>query len=133
MESTSRIFISFALKDVELRDKLIGQLEQTHPEFSFVTMKEKKSWESAWKAECQGQVDGCDAAIGIITTNTMRADGQLWELRCALDSQMKLLLIGDDVICEMSAKKLPELLRDEDILPWESSTISSFLNRLKKA
>ena len=133
MESTNRVFISFALKDIELRDKLIEQLKQTHPEFNFVFMPEKKSWESAWKAECQGQVDGCDGAIGLITTNTMRADGQLWELRCALDSQMKLLLIGDDAMCEMSAKKLPELIRGEDILPWESATISSFLNRLRKA
>lgn len=131
MDTTNRVFISFALKDTELRDKLIEQLKQTHPDLNIVFMPEKKSWESAWKAECQGQVDGCDGTIGIITKNTSRADGQLWELRCALDAQMKLLLVGDDEVCEMSAKKLPELIRDEDILPWNSSSISSFLNRLK--
>lgn len=131
MDTTNRVFISFALKDTELRDKLIEQVKKTHPALNVVFMPEKKSWESAWKAECQGQVDGCDGAIGIITKNTSRADGQLWELRCALDSQMKLLLVGDDEVCEMSAKKLPELIRDEDILPWDSSSISSFLNRLK--
>ncbi|MBK7352926.1 MAG: hypothetical protein IPI97_06650 [Nitrosomonas sp.] len=131
MDKTNRVFISFALRDTELRDKLIEQLKQTHPELNIVFMSEKKSWENSWKAECQGQVDGCDGAIGIITKNISRADGQLWELRCVLEAQMKLLLIGDDEVCEMSAKKLPELIRDEDILPWGSSSISSFLNRLK--
>lgn len=68
--------------------------------------------------------------IGIISTNTMRADGQLWELRCAFEAKLKIMLIGDDEICEMPAKKFPDLLRDEDILPWNSSNVSMFVGKL---
>lgn len=132
MEATNQIFISFALKDADLRDKLIEQINKESPELTCVFMSEKKSWESAWKEECREKVRGCSGAIGIITANTIRADGQLWELRCAFEAKMKILLIGDDEACEMSAKKFPDLLRDENILPWNSSNIAMFLGKLQR-
>jgi hypothetical protein len=128
--STNKVFISFALKDTELRDQLIDEIGQINEQWECIYMPQKKSWESAWKAECQETVRGCDGAIGIITANTIRADGQQWELHCAYESQMRVLLIGDDEACEMPAKKLPDLLKDEDIHPWDISTIKMFLNRL---
>lgn len=130
MESTKQVFVSFALKDADLRDQLIEQINKESPELTCVFMPEKKSWESAWKEETQQKVRECDGVIGIITANTIRADGQLWELRCAFEAKLKILLIGDDEACEMSAKKLPPLLKDEDILPWNSSNISMFLGKL---
>lgn len=131
MESTTKqVFISFPLKDADLKDRLIEQLNKESPELECVFMPEKKSWESAWKEECRQKVGGCDGAIGIITANTIRADGQLWELRCAFEAKMKILLIGDEEACDMPAKKFPDLLRDEDILPWTSSNVSMFLGKL---
>ena len=32
MASTNQVFISFALKDTELRDKLVGQINKEKPE-----------------------------------------------------------------------------------------------------
>ena len=129
-ESTKKLFVSFALKDADLRDELIAQINKDSPEITCVFMPEKRSWESAWKEECREKVSECDGAIGLITANTIRADGQLWELRCAFEAKMKVMLIGDDEACEMSAKKFPDLLRDEDILPWNSSNIAMFLGKL---
>ena len=128
--TTKQLFISFALKDAELRDQLIEQINKESPELTCVFMPEKRSWESAWKEECKEKVRGCDGVIGIISTNTMRADGQLWELRCAFEAKLKIMLIGDDEICDMPAKKFPDLLRDEDILPWNSSNVSLFVGKL---
>jgi hypothetical protein len=131
MESTTKqVFISFPLKDADLKDQLIEQINKESPELECVFMPEKKSWESAWKEECREKVRGCDGAIGIITANTIRADGQLWELRCAFEAKIKILLIGDEEACDIPAKKFPDLLRDEDILPWTSSNVSMFLGKL---
>ncbi|MCO6428311.1 hypothetical protein [Nitrosomonas communis] len=132
MESTNQLFISSALKDVDLRDRLIVQINKDSPELTCVFMPEKRSWESAWKEECREKVRGCNGVIGIITANTIRADGQLWELRCAFETKRRVLLIGDDEACEMSTKKLPDLLRDEDILPWNDSNIAIFLGKLQR-
>ena len=132
MEPTNQLFVSFALKDAELRDKLIEQIKEESPEITCVFMPEKRSWESAWKEECREKIRGCNGAIGLITSNTIRADGQLWELRCAFEAKMKVMLIGDEEACDMPARKFPDLLKDEDILPWNSSNIAMFLGKLQR-
>lgn len=130
MDSTKKVFISFPLKDTDLKDQLIEQINKESPELECVFMPEKRSWESAWKEACREKARECDGVIGIITPNTIRADGQLWELRCAFEAKLKVLLIGDEEACEIPAKKFPPLLRDEDILPWNDSNISMFLGKL---
>ena len=130
MASTNQVFISFALKDTELRDKLVDQINKEKPEAKCVDMPMKKSWESAWKAEVQDTVRGCAGVIGLISESITRADGQQWELRCAIDSGLPLLLIGDKYSKDIPAKQLPELIRDKDIRLWEEAIVSGFLNRL---
>jgi len=130
MASTNQVFISFALKDAELRDKLVEQINKEKPDAKCIDMPMKKSWESAWKAEVQDTVRGCAGVIGLISENITRADGQQWELRCALDSGLPVLLIGEKYSMDIPAKQLPELIRDKDIRLWEEATVSGFLNRL---
>ncbi|MDP1558904.1 MAG: hypothetical protein Q8K59_04480 [Nitrosomonas sp.] len=130
MASTNQIFISFALKDADLRDVLVEQIGKENAELICVDMPMKKSWESAWKAETLEKVRGCDGVIGIISENIARADGQLWELRCAYDSGLPVLLISEKEV-EVSAKLLPDLIKDKDIAVWEGPVISMFLNKVK--
>ena len=130
MASTNQVFISFALKDTELRDKLVEQINKEKPEAKCVDMPMKKSWESAWKAEVQDTVRGCAGVIGLISESITRADGQQWELRCALDSGLPVLLICEKYSMDIPAKQLPEMIRDKDIRLWEEATVSGFLNRL---
>lgn len=133
MASSNQVFISFALKDADLRDKLVEQINKERPEVKCVDMPLKKSWESAWKAEVQETVRGCAGVIGLISENITRADGQQWELRCAFDSGLPVILICDRDSQDMPAKQLPDLLREKDILLWEEATVSGFLNRLNIA
>ena len=71
---------------------------------------------------------GCDGVIALVTKNILRADGQLWELRCAYDARMPVLLIhGDD---DKLPSKLPDPVAQRDIDAWTWPTISAFLNRL---
>ena len=80
MASTNKVFISFALRDIKLRDQLLEQLNKEQTGFTFVDMPVKQSWEPAWKEECREKVTDCDGVIGLVTKNIVRADGQLWEL-----------------------------------------------------
>ena len=130
MASANQVFISFALKDTNLRDKLVEQINKEKPEAKCVDMPMKKSWESAWRTEVQETVRGCAGVIGLISESIGRADGQQWELRCALDSGLPVLLICDKYSMDIPAKQLPELIRDKDIRLWEEATVSGFLNRL---
>jgi hypothetical protein len=128
MASTNKVFISFALRDIKAHDQLLEQLNKEQTTFSFVEMPIKQSWEPAWKEECREKVTGCDGVIALVTKNIVRADGQLWELRCAYDARMPVLLIhGDD---DKLPSKLPDPVGQRDIDAWTWPTISAFLNRL---
>lgn len=133
MASTNQVFISFALKDADLKDKLVEQINKARPEVKCVDMPMKKSWESAWKAEVQDTVRGCAGVIGLISESITRADGQQWELRCAFDSGLPVMLICDSDSKDIPAKELPDMLREKDIRLWEEPTVTGFLNGLNIA
>ena len=51
-----RIFISFAMEDVELRNLLVGQAHNDNSQFDFIDMSVKKPWDSAWKTNCRTKI-----------------------------------------------------------------------------
>ncbi|MFA6808452.1 MAG: hypothetical protein WCR27_05615 [Eubacteriales bacterium] len=78
-----RIFISFAMEDKHLRDFLVGQARNIKSPFDFMDMSVKQPWDSQWKTQCRRKIKGCDGVIAIITKNSKKAKGQLWEVKCA--------------------------------------------------
>ena len=127
MAINNRIFVSFAIEDANLRDFLIGQGRNAQTPFSFVDMSVKEPWDSAWKTRCRTKIRGCDGMTGIITSNTPNAAGQLWELNCAYEEEVPVLLIyghSDD------RPDLPEPVKGRRILNWTWDNIAAFLDRL---
>lgn len=128
MASKNRAFISFAIEDATLRDFLVGQGRNENSPFTFVDMSVKQPWDSAWKTNCRTKIKGCDGVIGIITKHTPKADGQLWELNCAYEEAVPVLLIygySDD-----RPANLPEPVKGRRILTWTWANIANFLNSL---
>jgi hypothetical protein len=123
-----RIFISFPVEDVNLRDFLVGQGRNERTPFAFVDMSVKQPWDSNWKSNCRSKIKGCDGVIGIVTKNTPGAGGQLWELRCAYEEDVPVLLLygysTDRPVI------FPEPLRGRRIYTWTWENIESFLGRL---
>lgn len=128
MASTNKIFISFALRDKNLRDTLVEQVNKTNTPYTFIEMSLKQSWEPAWKEDCRSKVKECDGTIALITNNIVRADGQQWELSCAYESRAPVLLLYGN--SEKLPKKLPAIPNDEEILDWTLPNIETFLSRL---
>lgn len=122
-----RIFISFAMEDKNLRDLLIGQRENKHSPFEFTDMSVKQPWDSSWKTNCRTRIKGCDGMIGIITNNTRSADGQLWEIKCAKEEGVPLLLIYG---CTNKIISVPSELKGLPIYEWRWNTINSWINSL---
>jgi len=123
----NRIFVSFAIEDANLRTLLVGQGRNENTPFSFVDMSVKEPWDSKWKTNCRTKIKGCDGVIGLITNNTIRADGQLWELQCAFDEDVPVLLIYGNADRPAS---LPEPIKGRRILTWTWPNISAFLDNL---
>jgi hypothetical protein len=130
MASTNKIFISFSLRDAGLRDTLMEQVNNESTPYSLEYMATKASWDPSWKEECRSKVTECDGVIALITNHILRADGQRWELECAYDGKVPVLLLQGD--SEKLAKKLPPVIDDKDFLEWTLPNIMTFLNRLQK-
>ena len=126
----ARVFISFAIEDRVLRDFLVGQKKNSKNFIDFTDYSVKEPWSSQWKTNCRARIKGCAGMIGIITKNTPKADGQLWELRCAIDESVPLLLIHGHGDASKRLATLPAPITGRRINNWTESNIVSFLDRL---
>jgi hypothetical protein len=125
-----RIFISFAMEDKILRDFLVGQKRNDKIDISFTDFSVKEPWSSSWKTNCRSRIKGCDGVIGIITKNTPKADGQLWELKCGYEEGVPTLLIHgySDASDRLTTK--PDEISGKTIKDWSVANISAFLESL---
>lgn len=128
MPSNNRIFIAFAAEDSTLRDFLVGQARNEQSPFSFVDMSVKQPWDNNWKTNCRTKIKGCDGLIAIITGYTAKADGQLWEIACALQEGVPVLLIKPDSVTLPSL--MPTPVAGRSIKAWTWTNIKTFLNKL---
>ena len=126
--TNKRIFTSFAIEDRNLRDLLRGQMRNPNTPIEFVDMSVKSPWDSSWKTNCRTRIKGCHGLIAIITRNTAKASGQLWEIKCAYDEAIRVLLIYGSTTGRPTS--LPSEIRERRILNWSWSNISNFIGRL---
>lgn len=123
-----RIFISFAMEDVRLRDFLVGQAKNEKSPFEFVDMSVKQPWDNSWKTNCRTRIKGCDGMLIIVTSNTKKASGQLWEIKCAKEEM--ILRKGIWGYKDDKPTDLPAELTGVSIVEWKWSNIEYFLNSL---
>lgn len=121
-----RIFTSFAMEDKTLRDFLVGQRLHSRTPFEFVDMSVKDPWSSDWKTRCRSRIASCDGVIGLITQNTPRALGQLWELRCAYEEGVPVLLLHGYREERLSAA--PIEIKGRRVNDWSWDNIASFID-----
>lgn len=127
-DMAERVFISFAIEDANLRTMLVGQAKADHTPFELIDMSVKQPWDVNWKTQCRTRIRGCKAMIGIITANTPRADGQIWELKCAYEERKPVFLMYGNNGRPMVP--LPPPIAGKMIYEWRWSTIAQFLARL---
>jgi hypothetical protein len=126
----ARVFISFAIEDKTLRDFLVGQKRNARNQIDFTDYSVKEPWSSSWKTNCRARIKGCKAMIGIITKNTPKADGQLWELKCAIEEGVPLLLIHGYSDSSKRLSSLPAVISGRRVNNWTQDMIVNFLERL---
>ena len=123
-----RIFISFAIEDENLRDFLRGQSRNTNSPFEFVDMSVKQPWDSQWKTKCRTRIRGCDGMISIITRNTKKADGQIWEMNCAIDEGIPLLAFYGNK--DHIGATIPNECGYLPVVDWNWEKISAWIKQL---
>lgn len=88
----------------------------------------KEPWSSEWRTNCRTRIKGCHGVIGIITPNTPKATGQLWELKCAYEEKKPVLLIRRDADKPLSI--VPDEISGKSVRVWSWAAIEAFIARL---
>lgn len=123
-----RVFIAFAIEDKWAAINLAGQAKNDRSPFSFVDMSVKQPWDEAWKTACRTRIRGCDGAIAIVSKNSAKADGQLWEIRTIRDE--KIPLVGVYATTDDRPSSLPVELSGVRTIGWTWAGIKGFLDSL---
>ena len=126
----ARVFVSFAVEDINLRTLLVGQKKNARNEIEFTDYSVQEPWSSSWKTNCRSRIKQCRGVIGIVTRNTPNADGQLWELKCAREEGLSTLLIHGHSAIDRRLTRLPPELEGQRIVNWTEMNVVNFLNGL---
>lgn len=122
-----RIFISFAIEDVKYRDFLVGQAKHGDSPFEFVDMSVKEPWDSSWKTRCRTRIKGCDGVIALISKNTAKAEGALWEMNCAVEEGIPVMAVH---IYKDDKGPVPSVLGNTPDIEWGWNGIAAFIDSL---
>jgi len=123
-----RIFISFAIEDKWARDYLHGQAKSEKSPFEFVDMSAKEPWDEKWKTNCRTRIKGCDGVIALVSKNTAKAGGQLWEIKCAKEEEIPLR--GMYTTTDDRPRSIPTELDGVRIMGWTWDNIKNFIDSL---
>jgi hypothetical protein len=89
----------------------------------------KSAWDSSWKTNCRTRIRGTHGLVAIITRNSPQADGQLWEIKCAIDERKPVLLMYGSA--NDRGVQLPYPLNALTIRDWHWPTLERFIGALR--
>lgn len=122
-----RIFTSFAIEDVRMRDLFVGQARHERVPYELVDMSVKEPWSTEWKIRCRTRIKGCDGVIVLISKHLKNADGALWEIKCAKEEGIPILgvyMTGCNILDS------PDELIGIKKVDWTWPNIAGFVNGL---
>jgi hypothetical protein len=121
-----RVFIAFAVEDKRYRDLLKGQSLNTDSPISYVDMSAKEPWSNAWKTNCRTRIKSCDGAVALLSSNSLKADSQKWEIECAREEEVALL----GVYIHSDDTSYPSEMSGVKKIKWNWDGIADFIDNL---
>ena len=127
-ETRKKVFISFAIEDIEYRDYLVEQARKKHSPFDFIDMSVKKEWEQdEWQKRCRTKIKRCDGVIALLSKNTHKASGARWEMKCAKEEKIKIVGMH---IKKNDKGAVPPELKGKKIILWNWNNLEQFIKNL---
>lgn len=124
--NTKRVFVAFAVEDKNYRDLLKGQSLNTDSLFEYTDMSAKEPWDNQWKTRCRQRIKGCDGVIALLSRNSLKADGQKWEITCAKGERLPLIGVYIHSEDKSSSKEMDGIKK----IRWTWEGITEFIDSL---
>lgn len=126
MTDKKTVFIAFAKEDEGSRNLFTGQRVLARSPFEFTDMSVKEPYETEWKTRVRTRIRRSDGVIALISSSTSKADGQLWEIRCAVEEDTPLLGIW----LEQGYRTKPAAMGSAPCVAWTWDAVATFIDRL---
>ena len=91
MAATKNVFLAFAKEDEETKILFLGQRLNTDTPFEWTDMSVKEPYTTESKERVRTRIRRSDGVIALISSHTPSADGELWEIECAVDENKPLI------------------------------------------
>jgi len=126
MSTKKVVFIAFAIEDARLRDLLKGQSLNTQTPFEYIDMSVKEPYDNNWKEHVRTRIKRSDGVIALVSQNTLRSSGEIWEINCAKEERERIL----GLFAYTNDRTRPSVLEGYRIIPWTWDGIASFIDSL---
>lgn len=120
------VFIAFAKEDEATRNLFTGQRVNAKTPFGFVDMSVKEPYDTGWKDRVRTRIKRSDGVIALISSSTPKADGELWEIQCAVEEEKPLLGIW----IEDGYRTKPAVMDGAPCKVWTWPNVAAFIDGL---
>jgi hypothetical protein len=120
------VFIAFAIEDEAQRNLFTGQSVHPKTPFEFIDMSVKEAYESDWKTKVQTRIRRSHGVILLVSSNSLKSDGQKWEVECAKAEGKKIM----GVWCYSDDRTNPAFMNGIKISEWTWQAIANFIDTL---
>lgn len=126
MAEQKTVFIAFAKEDEDTRILFSGQKVNADTPFEFIDMSVKEPYDSDWKEKTRTRIRRSDGVMALISSNTPNADGEIWEISCAVEEGRPLLGIW----IEDGYRTKPKEMGSAPCKNWTWDNVAGFVDRL---
>jgi hypothetical protein len=126
MAADKIVFVAFAIEDQAQRTLLVGQSVHAKAPFEFIDMSVKEPYQSDWKDKVRTRIKRSHGVIAMISKNSPKSTGELWEIQCAREEKKKMIGLK---INSSDNTTLPQLAGYKTIA-WTWEGIADFIDGL---
>jgi hypothetical protein len=124
MATAKVVFIAFAKEDERSRNLFTGQRLHTGTPFEWTDMSVKEPGSKEWKEKVRTRLRRSDGVVALISQNTPKATGELWEIQCAVEEKKPLLGIW----LEDGYRIKPTVMGSAPCKPWPWDNVAKFIS-----
>lgn len=90
---SKRVFVAFAIEDKFLRTAMNAHSQLPNCPYEYVDYSVKDPYDSGWKEKVRSRIKSCKGVVAIISKNSVRSEGQQWEIACAISEGKPVLYL----------------------------------------
>ncbi len=122
----ARAFISFAAEDAWARDLFIGQGKHPDTPWEIADWSRHEPFTERWKTQMRQRIKQCHVVIQLVSKNTPRAEGAIWEVNCAKEEGIPAFGVW---VTQDAQNVVPSCFSASNIIKWTWDGVAKTIDK----